>query len=154
VPPITPTSPSRAPESRPTPAAGGPVDYANPVDVATRYVRATCPFDWHEPYGTREQRGAPYLTPAQAKAQAPSRTGSAEWTANVVRRHLVGTCGVLAAQVLNEAPNTAARRFVNVVARRSITENGGPPTTDQAEYTYVLLRLGGRWLIDRPSYGG
>jgi hypothetical protein len=153
VPPLQPTpiAATAAPSPQRLPPAP---DYSDPVDIAARYAQSTCTFDWREAYGTRERRSAAFLTTRATQSAAPSESGRAEWDRDVVRRQLVGSCHITAAQQLDEAPNTATTRYVDVVAGREISAQGQPVKRDQAEYTYVLLRERGRWLVDGATAGG
>jgi hypothetical protein len=146
----------RSPTAGPPPGqpAAGPANRADAVNVAAHYVSAVCPFDWREPYDARLRRGRPYLTTTAARRLDPTPAGRAGWNQTVVRDHLAGTCLILAAQALTEAPNTADRRYVRVVAQRSITQAGGPPAADTTQYGLLLLRTRGTWLVDAPSQGG
>jgi hypothetical protein len=129
-------------------------DDADALDLAGRYVEALCQLSWLMPYDVWRRRAAAYLTPTGTAALSPLAADRADWHQTVVRQRVSSDCQILDDQILREAPNTAARRYVRVVARRSLSRPGHPPVLDEPEYGLVLVRTGGRWLVDRPSYGG
>ena len=125
------------------------------TQAAAEFVEASCPFDWREPFGTRESRASYYLTPAAASAREPTAETHATWQADVVASHAIATCQIRAAQALNETPGASTRRYVRVLAARHITRTHRPPADDdEPEYDLAVVYAGGRWLVDRAAPGG
>lgn len=141
--------PARTPTG---PAASPPATQLAPLDAAAGYATASCEFDSHEPYQRRRHRIAGYLTTSAAASLGPDHPPPT-WDA-VVRDGTSAHCTITGRQTLAEAPNTPNRRYIRIVASRTITRRGHAPTDDEPEYDVIVVRERRSWLVAAATLGG
>lgn len=140
------------------PPAGDPTpaELATPEGAVRAWLSRLCPFDYHQPFGTGEQRARAAMTETGWRSTDPAQNPAlrSSWEHTVAAREST-RCAEPTALISPEAPRSASAVIVIGDVTRVITPDGGASYVEQlAEVRIVRLGADGLWRVDLNTDGG
>lgn len=117
------------------------------------FEQAHCGWDWHESQraylaGQRKLATAPYGAQLAAAADPTS------WQQGVIDQKQTVTCVISGAARFADAPAAAAAVYVRMTVNSEITSTLGTFAGGQRTASWLVRRVGGRWLVAGSFEGG
>ena len=137
----------------PSPVSVAQVSSDPALQVAVLFERAHCGWDWHEiqrDYLAGQQKLATETYGTQLAAAADPTS----WQQGVLGEKQTVTCVVSGAARFDDAPTTATAVYVQMTVNSEITSTLGTFAGGQRTASWLVRRVGGRWLVAGSFEGG
>lgn len=137
----------------PSPVSASPVSADPALQAAVLFEQAHCGWDWHE-----SQRaylaGQQQLATASYGAQLAAAADPTSWQHGVIEQKQTVTCVISGAARFADAPATTTAVYVRMTVNSEITSTLGTFAGGQRIASWLVRRVGGRWLVAGSFDGG
>ena len=137
----------------PSPVSAAQISSDPALQAAVLFEQAHCGWDWHE-----SQRaylhGQQKLATATYGAQLAAAADPTSWQQGVIDVKQTVTCVIGGVARFDGAPATAAAVYVRMTVNSEITSTVGTFAGGQRIASWLVRRVGGRWLVAGSFEGG
>ena len=137
----------------PSPVSAAQISSDPALQAAVLFEQAHCGWDWHESqraYLHGQQR----LATATYGAQLAAAADPTSWQQGVIDQKQTVTCVIGGAARFDGAPSTAAAVYVRMTVNSEITSTVGTFAGGQRIASWLVRRVGGRWMVAGSFEGG